>query len=473
MSARTHILVFPYPAQGHMLPLLDLTHQLLLRGITVTVLVTPKNLPALTPLLSANPSPSPFVQTLVLPFPPHPKIPPGLENVKDIGPRGNLAVIDALTNLHDPIVHWFNSHPNPPTAIISDFFLGWTLPLARQLGIRRITFYSSGAFLASIADHCWRNLDIIKSSLAEFPDVPRSPSFKAEHLPSLPRRYRESEPESERMRNAMLANTESWGCIFNSFHELEGEYLQHLKTKMGHPRVYGVGPLSLLASAANGGNLERANPNTDTRKDNVLAWLDGCPEGSVLYVCFGSQTLLNKQQMEALASGLEQSGARFVWVVKTSLAGKVNDGSGVVPDGFEERVAGRGLLIKGWAPQVMILGHRAVGGFLSHCGWNSVLEGIVGGVLILSWPMNADQFVNAKLLVEYMGVGVKVCEGADGVPDSAELGKAIAESISGESPEKVRAKELRDKAVAAVGDGGSSSKDLDELVKELGQIKVR
>ncbi|KAM1497877.1 hypothetical protein ACFXTH_020902 [Malus domestica] len=72
-----------------------------------------------------------------------------------------------------------------------------------------------------------------------------------------------------------------------------------------------------------------------------------------------------------------------------------------------------------------------------------------------------------------MGVGVKVCEGADGVPDSAALGKAIAESMSGESPEKVRAKELRDKAVAAVGDGGSSSKDLDELVKELGQIKVR
>ncbi|KAM1170352.1 hypothetical protein ACFX2G_021237 [Malus domestica] len=102
MSARTHVLVFPYPAQGHMLPLLDLTHQLLLHGIVVTVLVTPKNLPALTPLLSANPSSS--VQTLVLPFPPNPKIPPGVENVKDIGPHGNLAVIDALTNLHDPNV---------------------------------------------------------------------------------------------------------------------------------------------------------------------------------------------------------------------------------------------------------------------------------------------------------------------------------------------------------------------------------
>ncbi|KAB1224936.1 UDP-glycosyltransferase 89B1 [Morella rubra] len=267
----------------------------------------------------------------------------------------------------------------------------------------------------------------------------------------------------------MLANTSSWGCIFNSFHDLEGEYLDHLRRVMGHPRVYGVGPLSLVGINDGGvGN----QPDSDSGT-NVNVWLDGCPDGSVLYVCFGSQKLLNKQQAEALASGLEKSGTRFLWVVKPGTAQQLANGYGVVPDGFEERVRGRGVIIKGWAPQVKILSHKAVGGFLSHCGWNSVLEGIQGGAMILGWPMEADQFVNARLVVEEMGMAVRVCEGADSVPDPAELGRVIAESMTGDSAEKVRAKELREKAFEAVGDGGSSSRDLDALVKALGQLQAR
>lgn len=89
--------------------------------------------------------------------------------------------------------------------------------------------------------------------------------------------------------------------------------------------------------------------------------------------------------MEALAFGLEQSGIRFVWVVKSVSTEKMADGYGVIPDGFEDRVSGRGMVIKGWASQVLILSHPAVGGFLSlNCGWNSLLEGVVAGVMILA-----------------------------------------------------------------------------------------
>ncbi|GMN71451.1 hypothetical protein TIFTF001_051836 [Ficus carica] len=171
--------------------------------------------------------------------------------------------------------------------------------------------------------------------------------------------------------------------------------------------------------------------------------------------------------MEALAFGLQKSGVRFIWAVKTGSAEEAAQGKGVVPEGFEERVGGRGLVIRGWAPQVMIMSHRAVGGFVSHCGWNSVLEAAVAGVRILAWPMEADQHVNARLLVEDMGVAVRVCEGAEGVPDAVELGNVVAEAMSGEAPEKARVKELRDAASSAVREGGSSAKDLDELVREL------
>lgn len=375
----------------------------------------------------------------------------------------------ALGKLYDPIIDWFRSQANPPVAILSDFFLGWTLKLAHQLNIVRIAFFSSGWLLASVADYCWHHIGDVKSlDVVEFPDLPRYPVFKRRHLPSMVRSYKESDPESQFVKDGNLANTSSWGCVSNSFDALEGEYSDYLKRKMGHDRVFGVGPLSLVGLESTGGGDPGLGPN-----DHVTKWLDGCPHGSVVYVCFGSQKALKRDQMEALASGLEKSGIRFLWVVKTGMIGKGDDGYGSMPDGFEERVAGRGLVLKGWAPQVSILSHKAVGGFLSHCGWNSLLEGIVGGAMILAWPMEADQFVNAKLLVEDLGVAVQVCEGADSVPDSDELGKVIAESLSQRDEVKVRAKELRDDALAAVKSDGSSARDLDRLVEELRNLHAK
>ncbi|KAA8529292.1 hypothetical protein F0562_033909 [Nyssa sinensis] len=458
-----HILVFPYPAQGHMLPMLDLTHQLALRGLTITVLVTPKNLPILNPLLSSHPS----IQTLVFPFPHHPSLPAGVENVSDVGSSGNKAITNALGKLRDPIIQWFKSHPTPPVAILSDFFLGWTQHLAHNLCIPRIVFFSSGAFTASVLRYLWDNFDTIRSlTVVDLPDLPRSPRFSEEHIPSVFRHYRESDPDWVFVRDCLTANYSSWGCVFNSFEALEGEYLDYLKKKMGHERVFGVGPLSLAGGFE---PMDQVNPNLDS-DDRVLARLDECPDRSVLYVCFGSQKLLKRTHMEALASGLEWSGVRFIGVVKSVTAQQVADGFGFIPDGFEDRVSGRGMVIRGWAQQRSILSHRAVGGFLSHCGWNSVLEGIVAGVMILAWPMEGDQFVNARLLVEDMGVAVRVWEGADAVPDSADLARIVAESMSGDVSEKEKAKKMREEALEAVKAGGRSSTDLDGLMRELTQL---
>ncbi|KAJ7953976.1 UDP-glycosyltransferase [Quillaja saponaria] len=449
-----HIFIFPFPAQGHILPMIDLTHQLSLSGFPITILVTPKNLPALDSLLSIHP----LIQTLVLPFPSHPKLPAGVENVREVGSFGNIPIINALSKLQGPIIQWFTSQPSPPVAIISDFFLGWTSKIAYQLGIPRFAFYSSGAFLASVVNYCWQNIKAVRSkTIVELSDLPGSPSFKEDHLPSFHRLHKETDPDWEFAKDSVIANTFSWGCVFNSFEALEDPYLDYLTRTLGHKRVYGVGPLSLI-----GTQMVAPNPHPDSI--NALTWLDGCPDGSVLYVCFGSQKLLNREQMEGLANGLERSGIRFVWVVKT---GTTQEEAEVIPDGFEDRVSGHGLVIKGWVQQVLILGHRAVGGFLSHCGWNSVLEGIVGGAMIIGWPMESDQFVNARLLVEDLGVAVKVCEGGETVPDSTKLGSEIAQSMSENSLQKVRAKKLRDEAIAAVNNGGSSSRALDGFIKVL------
>ncbi|GMH01830.1 hypothetical protein Nepgr_003669 [Nepenthes gracilis] len=460
-ATATHILVFPYPAQGHMLALLDLTQQLALKGLTITILVTPKNLQLLDPILSSQPS----IRTLILPFPNHPKLPVGVENVKDIGNHGNSLIIAALAKLRGPLIQWFKSHPSPPQAILSDFFLGWTNNLADELNIPRIAFFSTASFLACVFSYLWLHIDTVRHlPVVEFPDLPGLPSFIQAHTPSIFRQYRDSDSDWEVTRDGMIANLSSWGIVFNSFSALEGDYLEHMKKKSVHGRVYGVGPLTLMAGSE---RLNRVNPDSET-KYSVLKWLDNQPEGSVLYVCFGSQKLLTTAQMEALASGLEHSMTRFIWVVRSGFSGKVEgeEGHGTVPGGFEERVGCRGLVIK-WAPQVEILSHRAVGGFLSHCGWNSVLESVAAGVMILAWPTEADQFVNARLLVDDLGVAVRVCEGGDAAPDSVELARIISESLSGNVPQKERAKALREKTLEAAKAGGSSSTAMDELVEEL------
>ncbi|KAJ4961220.1 hypothetical protein NE237_021130 [Protea cynaroides] len=461
-----HILVFPYPAQGHMLPLLDLTHQLLLRGLTITILVTPKNLPFLNPLLSQHQPSS--IETLVFPFPSHSHLPPGVENVKDIGNHGNTFIISALSSLREPITNWFQSHPSPPIALISDFFLGWTHHLASELGIPRVAFYSSGAFVSSVFITLSSKMGSLQS-FAGLSHLPNSPSFAFDHLPSMLRRFKESDPDWACVKDSFIANNSSWGAVFNTFDALEEPYLRHWQREMGHSRVWAVGPLMNL-DGAGPSPTDRGGPSS-VPADGVLTWLDGCPSGSVLFVCFGSQFSPGKQQVEAIAAGLEGSGARFIWAIKLSGSGEnseqVAEQCDEILTGLEDRVAGRGLIIRGWAPQVPILNHRATGGFLTHCGWNSVLEGITAGVLLLVWPLQADQFVNARLLVEYLGAAVRVAEGVDAVPDSVELGRIISESLSVTRPERVRAMELRSEALAAVQQGGSSWRDLDGFAKEL------
>ncbi|KAF8399227.1 hypothetical protein HHK36_015092 [Tetracentron sinense] len=451
----THILVFPFPAQGHMLPLLDLTHQLAIRGLTITILVTPKNFPTLKSLLSKHPS----IQLLLLPFPNHPSIPAGVENLMDLPLSSTPAMVRAMGELYYPILHWFQTHPSPPVAILSDMYLGWTHHLATQLGVKRIVFSPLGAQTVSIWYRLWRHVphrDELNDPYfrVSLPELPNSPTFPLYQIFPAYRDYREGDHLSDFIRESHLANIVSWGIVFNSFPELEGKYLDHLRVELGHDRVWDVGPLLPLEGPV--GPIERGGPSSIPASD-VMTWLDSCIDDSVVYVCFGTQIVLTRPQTEGLAAGLEGSGTRFIWCVKETH----------VPAGFEERVAGRGVVIKGWAPQVAILMHRAVGAYLTHCGWNSALEGLMARVQLLAWPMQADHYSNTRLLAKELGVATQIYEGLDTVPNSAELARVIADSVGKTRSQKVRVMELRRAALAGFNEDGSSYKNLDALVKDL------
>ncbi|KAF5468856.1 hypothetical protein F2P56_012969 [Juglans regia] len=206
--------------------------------------------------------------------------------------------------------------------------------------------------------------------------------------------------------------------------------------------------------------------------ERQLSWLDARPDNSVVYVCFGSRAVLTQRQMDVLTAALEQSGVQFVLcvrVLRKDEQQQANADHGVIPDGFEDHMEGRGFVIRGWAPQVTILSHQAVGVFVTHCGWNSVLEGITAGVVMLTWPMGADQYWNAKLLVDELGVAIRACEGTHSIPKSDELARLLAISVDETRPERLLARELSAAAVSAVN-GGSSYTNLDEFIKQLGDL---
>ncbi|KAL1820618.1 hypothetical protein ACET3Z_015487 [Daucus carota] len=462
-EAGAHILIIPYPAQGHMIPLLDLTHQLALRKLTITILVTPKNLHYLNQILIKHPS----IQPLVLPFPPTTLIPHGVENARDLPSGGFISMIAALVGLYDPIVNWFRNHPSPPVAIISDMFFSWTNRLAGELKISRYVFSPSGILALSVVWTSWRDMPKRndpkdENEVIKFSNIPNCPSYPWWKLSPLFRSYVQGKPQSELFRASSLENVASRGIIFNSFTELEKIYLDYLKKFLGHDRVWTVGPL--LPSEEE--RVERGGSNEILAKE-IKSWLDQFENQTVVYVCFGSQAVLTNKQMEMLALGLEKSGVRFLWSYKEPTKGHKVGEYGMIPLGFEDRVSGRGLIVKGWAPQVAILSHPALGAFLTHCGWNSVLESIAAGVPMLTWPMGVDQFTNANLLDE-LKVGIKVCEGEKTVPDSDELARLLASSVGDEKGVRIaRAKVLSKAARDSTGNDGSSYRALDSIVDQL------
>lgn len=259
--------------------------------------------------------------------------------------------------------------------------------------------------------------------------------------------------------------------MLNSFDELESLFIQKYQAEIQKP-VWAVGPLSLY-------NKDITNKATRGNKATIdghklLGWLDSREDKSIIYVNFGSLVHTRPTQIIELGSGLEASGCPFIWVLKqVELTDKVNQWL----LGFELRTSERGLLIKGWAPQVVILSHLAVGGFLTHCGWNSTLEAVTAGVPMITWPHFSDQFLNEKLVVEVLRVGitlgVTVRSSFAAVTDEVvvtgdSVKKAVVRLMEGgkEGEERrERARDLSGKAKDAMENGGTSSENLIDFMQ--------
>ncbi|GFP96573.1 UDP-glucose flavonoid 3-o-glucosyltransferase 6 [Phtheirospermum japonicum] len=252
------------------------------------------------------------------------------------------------------------------------------------------------------------------------------------------------------------------GIIVNTFVELETHALASFLHDRTVPPVYPVGPILNRGPRGAGQELE---------------WLDDQPPRSVVFVCFGSQGSLGEDQVRQLATGIERSGKRFLWALRR----RAPSGSGfpieyagyeeVLPEGFLGRTSRAGRVV-GWVPQLDVLSHPAVGGFVSHCGWNSVLESVWCGVPIATWPLYAEQQMNAFQLARELGLAVEITvsyyeersedDGAMVTADEIERGIRDVMESGSEVSERVR--EMREKSRVSVVEGGSSYISLNRFI---------
>ncbi|XP_075493781.1 scopoletin glucosyltransferase-like [Primulina tabacum] len=466
--SKLHLFFLPFMAHGHMIPMLDMAKLFYSRGVRTTILST---LAFSDPIKKAQES-GIEIGLIIIRLPNQESgLPEYIQRLDQVTTVDLVKkFVEAISLLQEPVeklIQEFN-----PNCLVSDTFFPWTTDSAAKFCIPRLVFHGTG-YLARCASEQMRLHKPFKNVSSDsepfiLPYLPHQLKFTRTQIS--PFDLRETEGEfAELIFQSREADRRSYGVAVNSFYELESSYADHYRNFLGI-KAWNIGPLLLC----NNGDEEKAGRGRKSSIDEheCLAWLDSKKPGSVVYACFGSMVSCTQAQLHEIAFGLESSGQDFIWVVRETRIDEIN--SDFLPNEFEERIREKGLIINGWAPQMLILDHPSIGAFVTHCGWNSILEGVCAGVPMVTWPMFAEQFFNEKLVTQVLRIGVSVGNkhwrtvAIEGVPREAVAEAVRHVMVSGEVAEmRNRAKCYREMARKAIKEGGSSYTDLSALIEEL------
>ncbi|KAJ8759703.1 hypothetical protein K2173_009804 [Erythroxylum novogranatense] len=253
---------------------------------------------------------------------------------------------------------------------------------------------------------------------------------------------------------------EAPALILHTFDALEPELLDPISSMF--PTVYFIGPLQLHLNQMQQSGLRSIGCNLWKEEPECLQWLDSKEPYSVLYVNFGSITVLTTEQLIEFGMGLAKSNHPFLWIIRHDM---VVGSSAILPPEFSEETRERGF-IASWCPQEEVLNHPSVGGFLTHCGWGSTIESISAGMPMLCWPFLGDQPTNCRYACAEWGIGMEI----DNDVKRDDLAKLIIELMEGEKGKEMKNKAMEWKRLAekATGPKGSSSLNLEKLINEVG-----
>ncbi|VVB18311.1 unnamed protein product [Arabis nemorensis] len=447
--------MFSSPGMGHVIPVIELAKRLSVNhGFHVTVFVLETDAASAQSKFLDSTS---DVDVVNLPSP----------DISDLVDPADHVVTKIGTIMHEavPLLRSkIAAMHQKPTALIVDLFGTDALCLAPEFNMLTYVLIAANARFLGVSMY-YPTLD---KDIREEYILQRKPL----EIPGCePVRYEDTMdaylvPDEPLYRDFVqygLAYPKADGILVNTWEELEPKSLKSLQDpkllgRVARVPVYPVGPLCRPVESS-----ETNHP--------VVDWLNEQPDKSVLYVSFGSGGSLTTKKLTELAWGLEQSEQRFVWVVRPPVDGsssseyftvnrkETKDSTpAYLPEGFMTRTCDRGLVVQSWAPQAEILAHRAVGGFLTHCGWNSSVESVVSGVPMIAWPLFAEQRMNAALLSDELGIAVRVDTFAE-VISRSEIEAVVRKVMAEEEGEEMRmkVKKLRDTAEMSLSIDGDGS----------------
>ncbi|KAK9282879.1 hypothetical protein L1049_011104 [Liquidambar formosana] len=477
-----HVLIFPFPVQGHVNSMLKLAELLSLSGLHVTFLNSDYNHRRLLDYTN--------IQARFTRYPDF-----RFETISDGLPADHprsggrvMELFDSLEAITKPHFREMltsgrlsSDTRTPVTCVIADGVLSFAIDIANEIGIMSIVFRTISA--------CCLWTELCFPQLIEAGEVPFKGKEDMDQLVTsvagmegfLRRRdlpgFCRVDDVSDQGFDVVMTETQKTSradaLILNTFEELEGPILSHIRSRC--PILYTLGPLHahlktrLVAETTSSSSPSPTQSSSSLWKEDrsCMTWLDARPSKSVIYVSFGSITVFTRDQFMEFWYGLVNSKKSFLWVIRPdSVAGK--DEESDIPAELSKGTKERGYMVD-WAPQEEVLVHPAIGGFLTHSGWNSTLESIVAGVPMICWPYFSDQQVNSRFVSEVWKLGLDMKDTCD----RGTVEKMVNDLMEVRQDEFNRSADMMAKlARKCVSEGGSSYLNLDRLIDDIRQRRI-
>ncbi|KAK6781810.1 hypothetical protein RDI58_019606 [Solanum bulbocastanum] len=424
------VLMLPWLAHGHINPYLELAKKLANRNFHIYICSTPVCLSSIKKRVTEEYSQS--IDLVDFHLPSLPNLPPHYHTTNGLPPH----LMTTLKNTFEMSTPNFSRilQTLQPDLVIYDFNLPWAADCTSSVNIPAVQFLTFSAAVIALGIHMFDR----PGEMFPFPEFyPREQEILSLKNTVPGWKF----PFDEGLRRSQDI------VLMKTCRDFEGKYMDYLASLVSKKIV----PV---------GTLVQESTNKDDSEE-IMQWLDKKHRGSTVFVSFGSEYFLSKEEIHEVAQGLEFSKVNFVWVIRFPQGERINIRD-ALPEGFLERVGETGIIIEVLAPQATILQHTSIGGFVSHCGWSSFMESMKCGVPIIAMPMQGDQPMNAKL-VEYIGMGMEVVREERGKLQSEEIEKAIRKVVVEKGGEAMRkkAKELSE-YMNAKGD-----EEIDGVVEEL------
>ncbi|GMH24705.1 hypothetical protein Nepgr_026548 [Nepenthes gracilis] len=476
-ARRPHAVCVPFPSQGHVNPFMQLAKLLHSRGFHITFVNTEFN----HNRLIKNKGPD---AVRGLPGFRFETIPDGLlPSDRDATQHPPLLCDSTQKNCFGPfkdLLIKLNSSSEVPsvTCVIFDGVMTFGMKAAQELRIPNVQLWTASAcsFMGFLHFR-----ELLKRGILPFKDeksladgsldssINWIPGMKNVRFKDLPNYVKFNVMDQNIMIDFMAEEAERWlnssSIIFNTFDALEQEVLNDIRSRFPG-NVYQFGPLTSLIKQIPDTHFKSSSSSLWKEDSKCLEWLDSREPSSVIYVNYGSITVMNSHHIEEFAWGLANSNHPFLWIIRPDIlmGNSVN-----LEDEFLEGTKDRGLMVS-WCPQEKVLSHPSVGAFLTHCGWNSMLEAVTAGVPIIGWPFVADQFPNCRYACTEWGIGMEV--GHDVKREDIEgLIKEVMEGTQGKQM-RGRAREWKKKAEQATNHGGSSHDGFERFISETSHLGV-